>query len=158
MSTTDTTTDYEPVTLVHRRTVVEAVRYDGTEHGRRYITGWVEGHGGTALDTWDGRLWVYGRRGPLPVHSDEFVVRGIEVEGRREFFPLDGKFAMLAYTDANGADTSAILDRDQAAALVVAADDLAERRGDMGPESCRVAIAAMAVWVHQLATSAEAMR
>lgn len=157
MSTSEVTTVPTVERWRHRRTEVDAVRYDGTEHCRRWLVRWVEAEDGEALDRHDGSLWIGTHRGLLPVLPGEFVVHGIEVEGHREWFPLSGKFAALAYYDAS-ADRSNVLDRDQAAALVVAADELNDGSTGMGAEACREAIHAMAGWVHQLAASVEALR
>lgn len=161
MSTTASTTDYEVLDWVHHRTRVQAVRYDGTEHGRRWLADWVTSNGGQVWDRFDGSLYIDTDRGPLPVQPDEFVVRGIEVEGRRKWFPLSATFAALAYGDANGDEFGATLDRDQAAAIVVAADESVDAAQMLGADDLyelREIVAKLAESVHLLGASGEGLR
>lgn len=163
MSTTEATTTPTVERWRHRHTEVDAVRYDGTEHARRWLVDWVTRNGGETLHRGDGTLWIGTHRGMLPVQPGEFVVHGIEVEGHREWFPLSGAFAALAYYDAAAFDRGNVLDRDQAAALVVAADHILDQAtrtdgSQAGTQAIRDMVGALVGWVHDLAATAEALR
>lgn len=112
MSSTETTETYEPVHYVHRRTEVDAIAYDGTEHARRAIVAWVHAGGGQAHPRATGDLLVWGARGWLPVlPREDHVVRSIMVPGRgREFFPMGTDVLTEAYD--RGENHAAVVPRE----------------------------------------------
>jgi len=162
MSPTETTATYEPRHYRHRRTEVDAIFYDGTEHARDAIVAWVLAGGGQVESRSTGDLLVLGARGWMPVRPGlDHVVRSIDVPGRgREFFPMGDDVLSEAY---NGNDCGAALDRDQAAALVVAADEIAGSVIQFDADEVDIRTVSGAVHrlreiVHTLGTSHEALR
>jgi hypothetical protein len=139
---------------VHRRNVVEDVRYDGTEEGATALVAWVRSHGGEAEDTLDGPL-VKTQVKWAAVPPGFWVGLGCV----RQFWVISGEVHALSYEPA-GPDFNAIVDRDTAAAMVVAADELVEQasRSDGFPGRAYGAIEQLRLYVHQLATSCEALR
>lgn len=164
MSESEPTVTYEPRHFVHRRTEVDAIFYDGTEHCRRAIVEWVRLGGGHAEIRPDGDLLVLGARGWLFVRpNDDHVVRSIDVPGRgREHFPMGDDVLTEAYEPGGGVDHSATLTRDQAAAIVVAADEIKDRarRALRDGENMEVReyVDSLVESVHTLATALEAER
>lgn len=111
MSATETQVSYDPEHWVHRRTEVDAIHYDGTEHGRRAIVQWVTEGGGRAHPRSTGELLVLGARGWMAVApGEDHVVRSIDVPGRgREFFPMGTDVLTAAYD--RGANHASVLPR-----------------------------------------------
>lgn len=158
MSTSEATTTYETESWRHRRNEVEALRYDGTEHGRRAVVEWVEALGGEASSRVTGDLLVLTLRGWLPVAPGEYVVHGAAVEGRdREFFPLDPATRDACYLTT--ADRSATLSADQVASQRQAAEDrLAAAVRTSDPDRLHVIVGTLVEQVRTLTASHEAMR
>jgi len=160
MSPSETTDTYAWRQFSHRRTVVDAVFYDGTEHCRRWIARAVTLGGGETLDQGHGDLHIHGARGFLPLRSGEWCVRSIDVPGRgREFFPMGDDIMTEAYEPMGGDDHSAVLTRDQAAAIVVNADQVVEAARDTSDAGwLRRAVYELADGIHLLGASGEALR
>lgn len=161
MSESEPTVTYEPRHYVHRRTEVDAIFYDGTEHCRHAIAQWVRLGGGHAEIRPDGDLLVLGARGWLFVRpNDDHVVRSIDVPGRgREHFPMGDDVLVEAYEPGGGVDHSARLTRDQAAAIVVTADQIKDHvRGVTTDLETVEMVDTLVESVHQLATALEAER
>lgn len=113
MSPSNTETTYEWRKFSHRRTIVDAVQHDGTEHCRRAIAKAVRDGGGETLERPNGELFILGARGYLPLQPGEWCVRSIDVPGRgREFFPMGDDILTEAYDPTNGPVHAAVLDRD----------------------------------------------
>lgn len=103
----------EPQRHVHRRNVVEDMRYDGTEEGAEALVRWVRSHGGEAEVTLDGPLvktqvkWV-----AVPVGF--WVGLGCV----QQFWVISGEVHSLSYDPADGGYGSDLtLDEDQLRAL-----------------------------------------
>lgn len=166
MSASESTATYDPRHYVHRRTEVDAIFYDGTEHCRQAIAEWVRLGGGHAENRSTGELVTLGARGWLVVRPGlDHVVRSIDVPGRgREYFPMGDDVLTEAYEPGGGVDHSATLTRDQAAAIVVAADEIKDevrerlREGALGDLGIREYVDSLVESVHQLATALEAER
>ena len=159
MSASESTVTYEWRQFSHRRTVVDAVQHDGTEHCRRWIAKAVGLVGGTVMDRADGQLFILGARGFLPLQPGEWCVRSIDVPGRgREFFPMGDDILTEAYDPLGGPDRGATLTRDQAAAIVVAADHIGDECRDLIDLRTREMVQSLVEYVHQLATALEADR
>lgn len=145
----------DPQRYVHRRTFVEAVRYDGSPEGARALASWVEGHGGEARVDWDGPLvktqvkWVR-------VPTGFWVGRGYI----GQFWVISNEVHAGCYEPVEGSNYLAVVDRDTAAAMVVATDELADsaQRSDDVSAVAYGAIERMRTYVHQLAATAEALR
>lgn len=136
-----------PTQWLHRRTPVDAMKYDGSELCRGEIADWVADQGGSADLRFDGSLLV---RTPIQwavVPSGWWVVRGL----LGQFFVIEDAVFVGCY-DPSGANFNAILTRNQAAAIVVAIDELAEAAGRESD------LAKAAIWIHQLAGTVEALR
>lgn len=162
MSASETTATYEPRHFLHRRTEVDAIFYDGTEHCRNAIAAWVRDGGGQVEIRSDGGLLVLGARKWMTVRPGlDHVVRSIDVPGRgREYFPMGDDIMTEAYEPANGTDHSATLTRDQSAAIVVAADQLQDRAGrhPTDVQTLHAIIGELVGHVHALGASQETMR
>lgn len=140
----------------HRHTRVRAVRYDGHETSRRAIANEINRHQPEhAISTPGGDLLIYKPPYWIAVPPGHWV--GIGWNGN--LWEISDDVHQGCYKGPlAGPDFGAVLDRDTAAALVVAADHMVEECDSVGAETCREMIAALALWVHQLASSAEALR
>lgn len=161
MSPSQPTATYEPRHYVHRRTEVDAIFYDGTEHCRHAIAQWVRLGGGHAEIRPDGDLLILGARGWMIARpGEDHVVRSIDVPGRgREHFPMGDDVLTEAYEPGNGTDHSATLTRDQAAAIVVAADHIKDHvRGLTTNLELLEMVDSLVEHIHTLGASQETMR
>lgn len=137
----------------HRRTVVTAMRYDGTDRGRTDLVRWVNAAGGQAQDQW-GDLLVKTQVKWAWVPTGFWV--GLGYVG--QFWVISHEVFVGCYDPAEGENRLAVLDRDTAAAMVVSADEMVERAETDGAVDVVGMLAEVRVYVHQLATSLEALR
>jgi len=134
--------------LLHRRTPADAIQYDGTEEGRGEVAAWVRSRGGSADLRPDGALLVSTPNKGVIVPNHWWVVQGVV----GQFFVIEPEVKVRCYDPAEGPNYGATLTRDQAAAIVVAADEMVrEASGDQR-------LAKMAAWIHQLASTTEELR
>lgn len=134
--------------LRHRRTPADAIQYDGTEKGRGEIAEWVRSRGGSADLRADGALLVLTPNKWAIVPHDWWVIQGVV----GQFFIIEPEVKVRCYDPAEGPNYGAALTRDQAAAIVVAADEMVRDSGG------NQLLAKMAVWIHQLASTTEELR
>lgn len=132
----------------HRRNTVEAMRYDGTDESRDAIWRWVVASGNQAETPW-GELLVKTQLKWANVPVGFWV--GLGVAG--QMWVISHEVFTGSYDPAEGANHLAVVDRDTAAAMVVAADEIAERM-----EHPIYDVEQLRTFVHQLATTAEALR
>lgn len=135
----------------HRRTEVKAMAYDGTEAARLHIAEIVNRHSpGHAIIRPTGTLLIRTQLRWAEVPEGYWV--GIGYNGR--LWVISDEVFVGCYDPAQGDDYSAIVDRDTAAAMVVATDELVEKAdGETFP-----AVRQLQTYVHQLATTVEALR
>lgn len=114
----------EPQRHVHRRNVVEDMRYDGTEEGAVALVAWVRSHGGEAEVTLDGPLvktqvkWVR-------VPAGYWVGLGCV----QQFWVISGEVHALSYDPADGGYGSDLtLSDDQLRALRTEAGEIDDTR------------------------------
>lgn len=139
----------------HRRTVVWAIQYDGTEAGRYVIADRVNREQPDhAIIREDGMLLVLKQQGWALVAPGSWV--GIGYHGH--LWVITHEVFVGCYDPAGGPDHSAVIDRNTAAAMVVSADELVERAETDGAVDVVGMLAEVRVYVHQLATSLEALR
>lgn len=153
-----TTTETRPAAWQqwqHRRNTVWACQYDGTEAGRYVIADRVNRHDpGHAIIRADGTLLVLKQGGWVAVYPTWWV--GIGYHGH--LWVITHEVFVGCYDPAEGENRLAVLDRDTAAAMVVSADELVERAETDGAVDVVGMLAEVRVYVHQLATSLEALR
>lgn len=143
MSTTDTTPTVTWQDWQHRRTPVKAIQYDGTEACRHVIADGVNRWAGPGLARIQptGTLLVRTQLRWAQVPPGYWVGIGYHDHP----WVITHEVFTGCYDPAGDADYNAVLDRDTAAALVVAAEDCND------PVLLRE-------WIHQLAMTAEALR
>lgn len=152
MTLTEPLTD--PRRYVHRRTFVESVRYSEAKEGPT-IAAWVVHTGGEATVDLDGLLvktqvkWV---RVPIGF----WIGRGYI----GQYWVISNEVHAGCYEPVVDGNYLAVLDRDTAAAMVVAADDLADaaERDATVTGVAYGAVEQLRTYVHQLAATAEALR
>lgn len=155
METATADRELAPQRWQHRRTQVEAMRYDGTTECRVAIWRWVIASGGEAQLSWD-ELLVKTQVKWVAVPVGFWVGLGYI----RQNWVISHEVFTGCYDPAEGANHLAVVDRDQAAAMVVAADEIAEaaKLDDEIPGQALGLIEKMRLHIHQLATTAEALR
>jgi len=140
-----------PTQLVHRRTPAVAMQYDGSEERRDEIAEWVIAAGGSAESRFDGLLLVLTPITWAIVPAAWWVVQGVV----GQFFVIEPDVRTRCY-DLAGPNFNAMLTREQAAAIVVSIDEMVtavRQSGNRNPE-----LEQAAGWIHQLASTAEALR
>lgn len=148
-------TGLEPRRHVHRRTFVDDVRHDGTEALGRAIARWVVANGGDAAWTLDGLL-VKTQVKWARVPEGYWVGKGYI----GQFWVISNEVHAGCYDPADTPSYLAVVDRDTAAAMVVAADEAVEVATTSDDVSGRAygVIEQLRTYVHQLAATAEALR
>lgn len=140
----------------HRRTEVKAMAYDGTEAARLHIADVVNRHSpGHALIRPTGTLLIRTQLRWAEVPAGYWV--GIGYNGR--LWVISDEVFVGCYDPAEGDDYNAVVDRKTAAAMVTAADEAwRDAALDMEPARAYGEIERLRLYVHQLATTAEALR